>query len=203
MRIACHQPNFCPWLPFFYKMAMADVFVLLEEVQFEKNNYQNRFMYKGKWITKPVKNGTDIIRKKDYVDSEPTYTRPGDDTSFLIEHSLPRINELWIKTIKETLDIKTRVTTDYMIHGKYETPTHRLIEIIKSEGGNVYITNPDAKDKYLDETLMRANGIDIEYCKVPRNLQIHTFEAFEKWGIEGTKNQLPKVKEYSALSHIR
>ncbi len=183
-KIAIHQPNFCPWFPFFYKMAMVDVFVILKNVQFEKNGFQNRYQVNGSWVTKPVKSGIELILNKRYVDG-----------SRLID-----VNMQWIEAIKNTLGIQTRIAYDF--HAK-SVGTERLIEIIKANGGDVYVTNPDAKDKYLDEDLMRANGIDIEYCKVPKHLKIHTFEAFEKWGIEGTINQLPRVKEYSALSHIR
>ena len=55
MRVACHQPNFMPWSGFFAKAAAADVFVLLDDVQFSKGSYTNRTrMAGGKWRTVPV-----------------------------------------------------------------------------------------------------------------------------------------------------
>ena len=42
MRVTIHQPEHLPWLGFFHKMAVCDVYVLLDSVQFTKNNYQNR-----------------------------------------------------------------------------------------------------------------------------------------------------------------
>ena len=44
MIVAIHQPHFLPWLGFLQRMAQADVFVLLDHVQFERRNYQNRTM---------------------------------------------------------------------------------------------------------------------------------------------------------------
>ena len=35
--LAAHQPQYLPWLGFFDKIAQADVFVLLDNVQFKKN----------------------------------------------------------------------------------------------------------------------------------------------------------------------
>ena len=58
MRVAIHQPNFLPWPGFFHKWQCADVFVALDTVQFEKNEFQNRNRIKTahgvRWITMPV-----------------------------------------------------------------------------------------------------------------------------------------------------
>jgi WbqC-like protein family len=43
--VAIHQPNFLPWLGFFDKLARADVFVLLDSVQFPRTS-------KGTWINR-------------------------------------------------------------------------------------------------------------------------------------------------------
>ncbi|HEX4780769.1 MAG TPA: WbqC family protein [Usitatibacter sp.] len=58
MLVAIHQPNFMPWLGYFDRMIRADMFVLLDHVQFERRNYQNRCMVRleddTKWLTVPV-----------------------------------------------------------------------------------------------------------------------------------------------------
>jgi hypothetical protein len=176
-KVAIHQPNFIPWFPFFYKMAMADVFVILKEVQFEKNGFQNRCQVKGKWVTKSVQSGTCAISDKKYADGQ----------------SLLLLNIDWIHCIKDTLGIKTRIAFDDDISSNNKTD--RLIQIVRKYDGDVYITNPEAKNKYLDEDMMWTSGIDIEYCNVPKNLQKHTFEIFEEYGIDGAIKQLPKRKE--------
>lgn len=59
MIIAAHQPNYLPWLGYFAKMARADVFVLLDDVQFSKGSYTNRVQIARDgapvWMTLPVK----------------------------------------------------------------------------------------------------------------------------------------------------
>ena len=58
MICAIHQPQYLPWLGYFDKMAGADVFVLLDDVQFKKNEWQNRNRIRDaqgwQWITVPV-----------------------------------------------------------------------------------------------------------------------------------------------------
>lgn len=58
MKVAIHQPHFLPWLGYLHRMAQADLFVLLDHVQFERRNYQNRTLIRmndeGRWLTVPV-----------------------------------------------------------------------------------------------------------------------------------------------------
>ena len=58
MIVAIHQPNFVPWLGYFDRMLRSDLFVLLDHVQFERRNYQNRALIRledeGRWLTVPV-----------------------------------------------------------------------------------------------------------------------------------------------------
>lgn len=71
MIVAIHQPNFFPWLGFFRKIALADVFVFLDCVQYPRTshgNWLNRvaLLINGKstWVTCPVNRtqGTRTIR---------------------------------------------------------------------------------------------------------------------------------------------
>jgi hypothetical protein len=56
--VAIHQPEHMPWLGFFEKLLRADVFVVLDDVQFSKGDFQNRNRVKGQggaqWLTVPV-----------------------------------------------------------------------------------------------------------------------------------------------------
>ncbi|OGZ47219.1 MAG: hypothetical protein A3J54_01275 [Candidatus Ryanbacteria bacterium RIFCSPHIGHO2_02_FULL_45_13b] len=58
MIVTCHQPNYLPHLGFFHKMKQADVFILLDTVQFSDGFYQHRNRIRTengwKWLTIPV-----------------------------------------------------------------------------------------------------------------------------------------------------
>lgn len=62
MLVAIHQPEYLPWLGYFEKMSRADVFVLLDNVQFSKGDFHNRTRIKGaagaQWLTVPVHAGS-------------------------------------------------------------------------------------------------------------------------------------------------
>lgn len=59
MKIVVTQPNFLPWMGYFHQLFMADVFVVLDSVQFARREWQNRNRIidrrgKTKYITIPV-----------------------------------------------------------------------------------------------------------------------------------------------------
>ena len=58
--VAIHQPNFLPWLGYFNKIARADVFIVLDNVQFSKtggtwtNRVRLAIQDQAKWVTVPI-----------------------------------------------------------------------------------------------------------------------------------------------------
>jgi len=63
MIISAHQPAYNPWLGFMHKILLSDIFVVMDDVQFEKNSFINR--------NKILQNSNEImltipVKTKDY-----------------------------------------------------------------------------------------------------------------------------------------
>jgi hypothetical protein len=58
MRVSIMQPAYLAWLGYFDRIAMSDIHVVLDHVQFEKNSFTNRNKVRSSagwsWLTVPV-----------------------------------------------------------------------------------------------------------------------------------------------------
>jgi hypothetical protein len=170
--IAIHQPNLLPWFPFYEKMAACDVFVFMVHCQFEKNGYTNRARVFNKWWTMPVINGKEPIHMKQYV----------------IGKKLLEINIRLILSTAEMLGIDIAKI-------KYDFPTEalgtdRVIEICKEFGGDRYMADKEAPNKYLDVKRLTENGI--EFVPFESAYKKHVFELFNEIGIESCQKIIAK-----------
>jgi len=187
MIVAIHQPNFLPWIGYFYKIAKSDIFVFLDNVQYTKNSFINRNKIKTSqdviWLTIPISfkfgqlinevkidNKTDW-RKKHLRTLEMNYKRSNffKEVFELIKRiyylknwqNLSDFNISLIKTIISYLDLnKTLVQSSSLdIQGKN---TKLLIQIVKKVDGDVYLSGFGGA-KYQEETSFKNEGIELVY----------------------------------------
>lgn len=174
MILSIHQPNFMPWVPFFDKMRMCDVFVLLTHCQFEKNGYQNRFQMDNKWWTmRVVKSSINTeIAGKHYVSPHEDwerikrslrgYSRTLSMFDDCISEKLADTNTSIIRKIAASLGIKTEIFNDNptTLHS-----TERLVDICKQYGADTYIAGAGGRD-YMDLSLFERAGITVRFHEV-------------------------------------
>jgi hypothetical protein len=59
MRVCILQPSYLPWKGYFHQIALADVFIFLDTVQYDKRGWRNRNQIKTptglRWLTIPVR----------------------------------------------------------------------------------------------------------------------------------------------------
>ena len=69
MKLSIHQSQYIPWPAYFKKIALSDKFIILDDVQFQKNGVQNRNKLRNKTgilLTIPVKGSLgDSIKDKE------------------------------------------------------------------------------------------------------------------------------------------
>jgi len=186
MRVAIHQPNFMPWLPFFEKMAAVDRFVILSRCQFEKGKYQNRFRFNEAWYTMSVNHGMDPIIEK-------VYTRPQEDWQ-KIKTRLPQFEKvfgqfdecighrLWLTNFRiilkmaKMLGITTEIILDPITSLK---GTDRLVEICRALEADTYLAGQSGAH-YMEPEKFAAAGIKVENQDLSKADKRHSLEKLHE-----------------------
>ncbi|MGD6808900.1 MAG: WbqC family protein [Candidatus Bathyarchaeia archaeon] len=67
--VSGHQPNYLPWLGFFDKMQTSDLFIIEDDVQFERQGFTSRNKIKTidgvRWLSVPIKHAMLPMKIKD------------------------------------------------------------------------------------------------------------------------------------------
>ena len=191
MIVACHQPNFLPWIGFFYKTLLADQVVLLDDVQFARGfTWGNRNRFKcdqGElWLTVPVKKkGRRLQKIKDVeIFYEGSWTRKFIQSivqnyahaPYLDEHlvflkdllqsrwkKLIDLNLTAIHYLATSLGIGNKVILQSSLHVRSQG-SELLAKICKEMGADGYLA-PQVSKKYLDEEVFAQHEIAINFFK--------------------------------------
>ena len=163
MILTAHQPNFCPWLPYFQKIEQADVFVILGQPQYEKGGFQNRFNVGDNWYTMSVNKGLTPIHTKQYVNVQHDWKKITRSFPQLrvfdqqVMSSLYTMNSCIIMQACKIQGIKTDITFDLPTR---VTGTERLVELCKEHNATTYLSGISGK-KYLDIKLFHDAGVNV------------------------------------------
>lgn len=204
MIISIHQPNFMPWLGYFYKIARSDIFVLLDDVQYTKNSYINRNRIKTPqgemWITLPVMQSGSfgqninhcVIQRKDEAvrkilnavrlnyGRSPYFARYYTEFEDVMQSRTDYLSELNTELIRwacNRLGITTPLVTSSSLNVHKKNSTERLIEICKTLDCSTYLCGKGGT-KYQDETLFAANGIAVNVSPFRRPVYSQLWGSF-------------------------
>jgi len=186
MLVGIHQLHYLPWLRYFDKIARCDVFVVLDNIQYNKNGWQNRNKIKSPGgpllLTVPVierfgqnlnevrVNNTAQWRRKHWRSISQCYAKAPffRDYAGFLEAAYAReweflndINRHMLTYFVDKLGIETRIVYASEINAP-GVATERLVNLITAVGGDRYYSGAYALEAYLDiEALTRA-GIRLE-----------------------------------------
>lgn len=194
------QPSYLPWLGYFEQIARSDVFVLYDDVQFEKGSWRNRNRIKTPkgpmWLTVPVLTkgrGPQSIYSVQINNAQPWgqkhlrsivqhYARAPHFQAYSgqllaliggVWDSLCDLNIALIRHLAQALGITTR----FVLASELDAPgsgTSRLVDIVERLGGSVLYEGAAGR-QYIEEDLFAARGLRIEYqdYQHPRYEQLH------------------------------
>jgi len=188
---AIHQPNYLPWIGYFYKIAKVDTFIFLDSVQFPRGqSFANRNRIKTPqgivYLTIPLSYPKGKEKKVSYREMEFAsdkwkekhlkilrfnYKRaPYFDPIYNMVKSVLDIEALFyklniklIKKVSEYLDFETKFALLSDILENFGSKTQLIVDIGKAIGGQVYYSGTGGGKEYNDENLLNKNEITLEY----------------------------------------
>ncbi len=185
MILAAHQLHYLPWPRYIHKIACSETFVILDNIQFNKNGWQNRNKIKGpqgevcltvpvlqkqaqllsevgidnkqRWPRKHWGSFANYYRKASYFKEHETFFRKVYETKW---ERLNDINYEILFYLLKMMGVKTKIvrSSDMAIRGE---GTDRLVGICKDLGAQAYLTGAYAAEVYLDKSLFEKEGIDV------------------------------------------
>ncbi len=203
MIVAVHQPQYLPWLGYFDKIDSADIFVLLDNVQFKKNEWQNRNKIKNvqgwQWLTVPVMyrypqliNEVMINNRVNWQHKHrqailsnykkaPYYHRLEAFFEDIFSSSWQFISQLNIEVVKglvKILGIKTPLHIASEIGEFPQDPDERLIAITRYFGSDTYLAGADGRE-YMHLDKYSQSGIKVIFQDFRHPVYSQLFEGFE------------------------
>jgi hypothetical protein len=167
MKVTIHQPEHFPYLGFFQKMKAADLFVILDDAQYTKENFQNRNKFLNKngveeWFTVELEQGANKKLIKDVLINDKTKWRSKIlsklQTNFKVDlnevykfDKLVDINIASINYCREKLDINVPMILSSTLNIN-TTKSERLADICRHFGATEYISGGGGR-AYLDENV--------------------------------------------------
>lgn len=190
MIVAAHQPSYLPWLGYLDKMAKADVFVVMDDLQYEAQNFQNRQRIKVNngttWLTVPLERGSqgDRICDKRIADGgsprehwqrrtwltlrthygkAPHWERYAGELEEVYTRRWTRLVDLDLHLLdlaRRWLGITGPVLQSSSLALEGQR-TERIIDLCRKVGARVYLSGRGGSTDYLDVEALRRAGIAV------------------------------------------
>jgi hypothetical protein len=186
--VSIRQPGYLPYMGFFKKIQSCDIFVFLDDVQFEKNDWDNRNKIKTSegimWLTVPVVhkfgqklNEIKIANNGNWKDKHRKAIKLNYQKSRFFENYWTEIDDILAKEWDTLIDlnfilidyfsskmgINTKTIRSSELNIK-STGSERLLEICKKVSSDTYLSGELGKN-YLDEEIFKQSNIKIIYEK--------------------------------------
>ncbi len=205
MIVAIHQPQYLPWLGYFDKMDRADAFCHLDNVQFKKNEWQNRNRIRTadgwQWLTVPVIHrfpqtidAVEIDNRKPWAKKHLRALAVHYGGAPFFDDHIPFFRETYGRTWQRLADLNIHII-DYIrkAMGMREKPvvrasdpalinepdpTGRLIDICRHFKADAYLSGQDGA-RYMDMPAFQRNGLDVMFQAYRHPAYRQRYSGFE------------------------
>lgn len=182
--VVIHQPDFLPYLGFFHRLLSADLYIVLDNVQFLRRGWHHRDKIKTKhgesWLTIGIQKASQDTRINKIYLNENDW-KQNHLNSFYLNYKnasfyneiIPYVEKLYDKDYDKMIDfnfasiemllemfninIKIEFESTYNLSSK---SNELLIELLKSVDSNKYLSGIGAKD-YFDKEIFEKAKIEV------------------------------------------
>jgi hypothetical protein len=190
--VAAHQPHFLPWLGYLSKVAAADVFVVMDDLQYEAQNFQNRNRMKlnhgPQWLTVPLERGPQNDR---ICDKRISYSgSPKESWQRRLYHTLlvhygsapyfrryqADLEDAFTRRWERLVDLDVHMLTLHLRWFEIKTPvlmasslelegykTERILSMCRALHVDSYLSGGGGSRDYLDVEYLNSAGITVAW----------------------------------------
>ncbi len=182
------QPGYLPWLGFFEQMHRSDIFVIYDDVQYDKHGWRNRNRIKTpqgwQWLTvpvltsgqnKPINKDVQIDNLHNWFVKHAASIRQHYSKAPFFDAYFQEFNAIYEKSWKFLIDLdltlielitdslrlkrELKFASDLGVQG---SPTERLALICKHLGGTRFYEGKAGAD-YIDASIFQAHNVELVF----------------------------------------
>ncbi|MCX7046617.1 MAG: WbqC family protein [Candidatus Sumerlaeota bacterium] len=207
MIVSINQPCYLPWLGYLHRIAVSDLHIVLDHVQFEKNSFTNRNKIRTKegwcWLTVPLQTKgkfgelpicdlaiADDPRwaKKHWAAIQQNYSK----APYFAAHA-GFFEGLYNRECTRLWDVMNAITTYLLQSLEIRTPLRRssemgvgghkdelVLNLCKAVNADLYLSGPLGRD-YLREEIFDQAGIKVAYHDYKHPVYSQVYPGFESY----------------------
>lgn len=207
MIVSINQPAYLPWLGYFERIAMSDLHIILDHVQYEKNSYTNRNKVRTKegwcWLSVPLKTKGkfgDLAINKVEIDNSSKWTDKHWKTIqsnysralFFSEHK-SFFEQIYSREWLFLSELLLEITAYLLSAFEIKTPIvfssemksagvkdELVLNLCREVQATRYLSGALGR-QYLREELFSKNAIKVEYQEYKHPTYTQTFPGFEPY----------------------
>ena len=206
MIVTISQPRYLPWLGYFHRIAVSDLFIYLDNVQYTPRDWENRNKIKTDrgwaWLTVPVHARYKALIPEVNIDNQQiwqkkhwqtirTYYNAAPYFSEYAQKILPAYEEIkWekltdlnlylTKTLSDCLNIKETQYIQATELNVREKGSNLILELCKEVGADIYLSGSQGKNYLKEDEFLKA-GIKIAYQDYHHPVYSQIYSGFQPY----------------------